>query len=158
MGGLQLYSEGQGAKSCVVKCTRVPNQLSPHLPMDGVSTAWPSTCPCRRYNPAEKGLENLNHLLIQVCTRVHMLCTFVIFLYSTCTLCTQCTLRVHCVRKPFFSQICRFFLKFYRNFLKLFDCSVAVLIVPMFSPAFCGPRGPMAGRCPPHVSETESCT
>ena len=45
VGGLQLYSEGQGAKSCVVKCTRAPNQLSPHLPMDGVSTACSSTGP-----------------------------------------------------------------------------------------------------------------
>ena len=79
MGGLQLYSEGQGAKSCVVKCTRAPNQLSPHLPMDGVSTAWPSTCPCQRYNPAEKGLENLSQLSIQVCTRVHNMCTLDMF-------------------------------------------------------------------------------
>ena len=96
VGGLQLYSEGQGAKSCVVKCTRVPNQLSPHLPMDDVSTASSSTSQCRRYNPAEKGLENLNHLLIQVCTRVHMLCTFVMFLCALCTLCTLCTLFTLC--------------------------------------------------------------
>ncbi len=62
-----------------------------------------STGPCRRYNPAaEKGLENLNHLCmiintIQVCTRVHKLCTLVMFLYPMCTLCTLCTLCAHSV-------------------------------------------------------------
>ena len=50
-----------------------------------------------------------------------------------------------------FSQICRIFLKH-------FDCSGAVQFVPISSPAFCGPGGPLAGRCLPHVSETVACT
>jgi len=62
------------------------------------------------------------------------------------------------IRNPFFSQKSRYFSQKCHIFLKHFDCSGAVQFVPICSPAFCGPRGPLAGRCLPHVSETVSCT